>query len=199
MSTKIKKRTPSGTITLWLAYLSTLLAWCWLVICYAKNIIESEFLAQFINTKQSNQVVDFNLPAFTIPQEIINIIGALLALAVITFVAIELIRAPRRTQNLVEPIAQHSSEILTPLIARYYHLDKNNKRTVHYSIVYVIRLAVSWAPLIIMDTVGQQVSFMPYEYMIFGVVLPAAMATVFFSWIGLFDHYLRSQEILSQN
>lgn len=195
MGAKPKKLTPSTIITLWLAYLGTLSAWCWMTICYSKDIISSRFVTQFIDADTPKRVADFNLPAFTIPQEIINVLGTIFAVLAIVFVVIEIIRAPKRTQDISEQAIQYSSNSLTPLITKRLDLNTTQKRTVHFSVVYAIRLLFSWSPLLLINTLGVQQSFVPYEYMAFGAAVSATMASIFFTWILLFELYQKSQGI----
>ncbi|NCU30879.1 hypothetical protein EOL73_02430 [Candidatus Saccharibacteria bacterium] len=199
MSTEPKKHTLLTKTLLWFGYLGSLIAWCWLALCYGKDIINSNFVAQFINTEGSNPTINLDAPEIAIPQAIINFIGIFIALIVIGFVVMAIALTPKGTQTIGEKATQSSADILAPIIAKNYKLDSSQKRSLHVSIVWIFRLILSFLPLILVAILGAKGSFIPYDYMIAGATLPAIWASIFFSWVLGIDLHKKSRAVDPQN
>lgn len=170
------------SILVWLGYVGTLLSWCWLIICYSKDFMTSELVNWLIYQSPREQPTDlFELPSITLPPQLLAAIAAVLAIGVVVFVVTMIFRTPGGVQKISDKAAHSSADLIVPKIAKYRTLNKREKFTLHTSIVYGLRLLISWLPLAVTTVIGQQSSFVPFSYMLLGTLLPAIWATLFFS------------------
>ena len=162
-----------------LAYLSCLFQWVFVLLPFLPGVLDSDVFHAFIPLGTSDTSVNVQ-PAQQLPNWLIFIIVAVITLAVVLVTIIALARLPRSVGKTGQKLTRTAAERVIPVVTHHAKLPEKKRRALTARIVFDIKLAMIALPIVLLLIIPLPETTIPSQAITLVVALAAGWSLLLF-------------------
>lgn len=174
-----------------LAYLSCLFQWAFVIIPFLPGVIDSDVFQTFVPSGTPGASVEIQPIQSPLPNWLAPVIVGGITLIVMVVTVITLARLPRAVGKTGQKLTRTAAEHVVPVVTHHAKLPEKKRRALTARIVFDIKLAVVALPVIILLIVPIPETAIPSQAITFVVALAAGWSLLLFCLQVVFARALK--------